>query len=650
MQIHIDAKNGNIEGVSRALAEGVPVDSPDVVNKEKRIGRKKFTPLMVGLGSNRAGVDMVQFLIDNGADVNRLTKVNGYHTYPLAVAVQHRDLEKVKLLLDNGADLHYKTPEGYDVLIDAMFSPYHFDEHGTDLLEVVEFLLGKGVSTSGRTHLIQSTKVISALSLASDMNRYGVVKLLLDYGADRSYLEWNELMYAVVFGTLEEVKAALTGESMLHERDVSERTPFLLAVLSGDVSKAEFLLSAGSERRVAGFMGRTAFLYAVENEDLEMITFLARNGFDIDEPEKILEVTPLILAIRIGSEKCIKHLLALGADINKKDKRGGKPIARTEDREIMELLIGEGAKFEDIGDDMRKQFRGTAAPSLDDIPKSQYLAQKYRVFGTSNPEKMEIDFWRAMVACGCAAWEPRYRFGEKDVYDLKPGDRDAAVWCFERYGMSITRLPDGRVIEIAGEHEDSYATDFLIYNDVVVHYPDGNFDIYGYPEEVFPPTDFHTATLVGDSIYIIGNLGYTKQRRSGETPVFRLNTVTYEIERVETTGEAPGWISRHDTDLIDNNTIRISGGYVWSLKDENEKKAWNEKKEREAEGKKESIEEDIEEDIEEKVNDKTGKTVTKKKWKFSIKRTRDGASDKYIDNVSSYLLDLSTMTWSLERR
>jgi hypothetical protein len=27
--------------------------------------------------------------------------------------------------------------------------------------------------------------------------------------------------------------------------------------------------------------------------------------------------------------------------------------------------------------------------------------------------------------------------------------------------------------------------------------------VYGYPESVFPPTDFHTATLVGEFIYVI---------------------------------------------------------------------------------------------------------------------------------------------------
>lgn len=77
---------------------------------------------------------------------------------------------------------------------------------------------------------------------------------------------------------------------------------------------------------------------------------------------------------------------------------------------------------------------------------------------------------------------------------------DEPVWCFHRFGKSITEFPDGRIIEIGGEHEDYYDPDFCIYNDVVVHYGGGRFEIFGYPEEVFPPTDSHSATLVGDVI------------------------------------------------------------------------------------------------------------------------------------------------------
>src|SRR6185503_1846850 len=118
-------------------------------------------------------------------------------------------------------------------------------------------------------------------------------------------------------------------------------------------------------------------------------------------------------------------------------------------------------------------------------------------------------------------------------------------WSAMRFGQSITRLPDGRIVQVAGEHEDAYDEDFCIYNDVFVHEPGGAITLYGYPEDVFPPTDFHTATLVGDAIYLIGSLGYAGARRYGHTPVFRLDTRTFRIERLAPAGDPPGWIYGH---------------------------------------------------------------------------------------------------------
>jgi hypothetical protein len=42
------------------------------------------------------------------------------------------------------------------------------------------------------------------------------------------------------------------------------------------------------------------------------------------------------------------------------------------------------------------------------------------------------------------------------------------VFCFRRFGRTETKLPNGRIVYIGGEHEDIYDPDLNIYNDVVV--------------------------------------------------------------------------------------------------------------------------------------------------------------------------------------
>lgn len=60
----------------------------------------------------------------------------------------------------------------------------------------------------------------------------------------------------------------------------------------------------------------------------------------------------------------------------------------------------------------------------------------------------------------------------------------------------------------------------------------------------------------------IGNLGYANDRVVGKTPVYRLNCINLAIEPVMISGDAPGWISRHQAVLADRQ-IRISGGQIW---------------------------------------------------------------------------------------
>jgi hypothetical protein len=97
---------------------------------------------------------------------------------------------------------------------------------------------------------------------------------------------------------------------------------------------------------------------------------------------------------------------------------------------------------------------------------------------------------------------------------------------------------------------------------VVVLGSEGAVEIYGYPREVFPPTDSHTATLVGERIYLIGRLGYRSERLPGITPVYVLDTDTYAIVEVKTVGNAPGWIFGHSAELDDDAVITVRGGEI----------------------------------------------------------------------------------------
>lgn len=541
MQIHTYAGQGNIEGVARELANSVAVDTTDERNPR--------TPLMCAVTSAEAGLDMVRFLVEKGADVNAIA--GDFDDTVLGLAVRSGDIDKITFLLDAGANINYQRPSGYDVLIDAMFC----ESMGSNpnLIPVVELLIERGARADGRSDYSES-----ALSVASNYGRFDVVGVLLSAGGDPQYLEWTELMFAVALGSLQDVEQHIAGGADLSARDFWSRTPWLLSLQTGDTEKTRLLLAAGSHRDDRGRCGKTPIMYAIENEHVHVLKWLLEEGFDIDATDDF-KTTPLMAAAEQGATECVKLLLAAGASVEAEDHIKQKAIEKASTIEIVRLLLSVGQDLNDIDDSVRALLTGVEAEGELQVTRKEYLAGKHPRFGKKNPQIMDIAFWKAMIRSGATAWAAQVMFRETDKLRSKP------IWCFHRFGKSITELPDGRFIEIGGEHEDYYDLNFCIYNDVVVHHGGGNFVILGYPEKVFPPTDFHSATLIGNFIYIIGCLGYPEQRKYEHTPVYRLNCQTFAIEKVATTGEHPGWISGHKAVYTGNSELLVKGGKLCAL-------------------------------------------------------------------------------------
>lgn len=212
------------------------------------------------------------------------------------------------------------------------------------------------------------------------------------------------------------------------------------------------------------------------------------------------------------------------------------------------------AEDDEIDDEATDEDETDAPPPAEVTPARFFIWRAPRL-GLRNPQRMTNPVWSWLARRpGLSAYAANDKFSGPSSLEVGPG------WCANRFGRSETRLPDGRVVEIGGEHEDYYDPDFYIYNDVVIKGPDGGVEIYGYPPDAFPPTDFHTATLIGGRIVIVGCLGYTWMRAPGSTPVFALDTGTFVMTRVATGGDPPGWISKHTAERTDAGTIVVRGG------------------------------------------------------------------------------------------
>jgi len=162
----------------------------------------------------------------------------------------------------------------------------------------------------------------------------------------------------------------------------------------------------------------------------------------------------------------------------------------------------------------------------------------------------------------CAIEQRLSGYGLNKAFHGPRSEDVGPCWSFSRYGRTETMLPDGRLVRIGGEYEDHYDADFYIYNDVIVSHPGGRSEILGYSDDVFPPTDFHTANLVDDRIFIVGNLSYP-QMRGQKAQVLVLDATSYAIDRFDTTGEQPPWIYKHTSELVeDGRALLVRGGHI----------------------------------------------------------------------------------------
>ncbi len=371
-------------------------------------------------------------------------------------------------------------------------------------------------------------------------------------------------------GDLESLRTALQNGANVNAPGRLGWTALMVAIDAKNIEKAKLLIGSGADAELTDDFNKTALRHAVDADFEEGVGYLISLGVDRGQNPKY-PLKKINHDFDFGTGKMPEQLKGVMSEAEweksieeaRESLRDLQPIAEpaisaVQSVTVLKLFLRAGDDLGLASTELKRAYLGLETSRAFRATRADYEIQKAPRYGIRNPEPMDILFWRDMIRTGGNAYSARMHFKDED-----PFSEWRAVWCYERFGSSLTELDDGRFVQIGGEHEDHYDPDFYIYNDVVVHDGDGEFQIYGYPRDVFPSTDFHTATLCGDGIYIIGCLGYPDDRREGFTPVYRLILNSWEMKAVETTGQMPGWIHNHRAHFDrERNVICVEGGEV----------------------------------------------------------------------------------------
>lgn len=224
--VHLAAQLGMTPKVRTLLAR-----NPKLLNKMDSEG---WTPLHCAV---RAGqVETARFLLDRGADVNR---IGDDGLTPLHVAVS---VGTARLLVERGADLNAASVDGRTPLHTAS-SSWHTG--------IVEYLISRGADVNAKDNAGKTV-----LHYESETGNARLVKELLTAGADansKGVRSRTPLHYAVLNLCNNVVRPLLSARNVdVNTRDDDGRTPLDYAIDLNDQSLARLLEQHGAKHGSLG--------------------------------------------------------------------------------------------------------------------------------------------------------------------------------------------------------------------------------------------------------------------------------------------------------------------------------------------------------------------------------------------------------------
>ena len=194
---------------------------------------------------------------------------------------------------------------------------------------------------------------ITPLMYAASKGRFGVVKYLIDHGADVHKKSWpwyerTALHYAIESGNLEVVEALLSKGAEIDVEDGGRCTPLMLTAERGHHDILVYLIDHGADVEKKDRRNRTALHYASERGDLKVVNALLSEGAEIDV-EDWGRCTPLMLTAERGHDDILLCLIDHGANVAKKDRRNRTALHNASERgdlKVVEALLSKGTEID----------------------------------------------------------------------------------------------------------------------------------------------------------------------------------------------------------------------------------------------------------------------------------------------------------------
>ena len=348
------------------------------------------------VAAKRGFTDIVEILLDKGADINARDRINGLAlnrgSSALMLAAWGDHLDTVKALFAHAQrpDLSLRDKDGFTALWQAVLN---------DNLEMVQFLQGKGakvnIADNSGASVLDATFANKNFEVLDDLvakgadinlvNQNGLSTLMTavmrTHGKKGAELAWLEhfltfkprldlqrlqgqgtgdsaLLLAAQFGCLDALKLLVDQGAPIDLASLgSGQTPLFAAAMSKQLEAARYLLAHGANPELADKSGLTPLTAAVVQVDPDMVKALMEGGATAEVKAHGQDLTPLVAAaVNLDPFKhgkfmdIIKILLEHKADINFRARDGRTALVAaaastslSQGLDVAALLLERGA-------------------------------------------------------------------------------------------------------------------------------------------------------------------------------------------------------------------------------------------------------------------------------------------------------------------
>ena len=218
----------------------------------------------------------------------------------------------------------------------------------------VRKLLEEGANVNTASMDYESGEDATPLTAASAAGHTGVVKILLDAGADpygtrTDYYGDPALVKAAEAGHTDVVRILLEAPAAVSTRKTQVDMALRAAAAAGQAAVVALLLDAGADVDAGGGLGWTALMSAARNGHTEVSRVLLDAGADVNAAGESRGRTALTWAADEGHAETVAMLLAAGADIEARERDGSTALIKAVRRghtEVAKVLVAAEESLE----------------------------------------------------------------------------------------------------------------------------------------------------------------------------------------------------------------------------------------------------------------------------------------------------------------